>query len=122
VDRINRDNQHLALPTAAALVFVSTTGVAPDASKPGEMRELLNDIAHAISNVASIYASDPQSGKPVEINSAEMLGATFLRGAHLLITSGGKEYRGLTVQRHEMNAAILILKRARFAIRRAPRA
>lgn len=116
MDRIDRKKQHLALPSAAALVCFGTTGVIP-ASKPDEMRELLDDMAHALSNVASIYAADPQSGNPIEITSAELLGATFLCGAQVLITSGGKEYRGLTVQRNDVNAAIVILRRARFAIR-----
>lgn len=120
MDRIDRQKQHLALPDAAALVCFGTTGVIPDASNPDEMRELLDDMAHALSNVASIYAADPQSGNPIEITGAELLGATFLRGAQVLLTPGGKEYRGLTMQRHDMNAAIVILRRARFAIRRRP--
>ena len=89
----------------------------PDASKPEEMRELLNDMAHALSNVASIYAADAASGQPVEVPKADLLSAVFLRGAHLLITAQGKEYRGLTVQRGEMNAAIGILRRAGFTLR-----
>ena len=84
-----------------------------------ETRGVLNDVAHAISNVARIYAQDPESGSPVEIPAAELLDARFLRGAHLLMTKRGKEYRGLTVQRRDLNEAILILKRVGFAIKPA---
>jgi hypothetical protein len=115
--RYARQRQHVSLATAAALVCFSATGVMPDASKPEEMRELLNEVAHALSNLASIYAADAASGQPVEVPKAEVLGAVFLRGAHLLVTTHGKEYRGLTVERGEMNAAIGILRRAGFALR-----
>ncbi len=120
MDRINRERQHVSLPTAAALVCFEATGITPDASKPEALRELLNDMAHVISNLAAIYATDPLSGLPAEISSGELLGATFARGAHLLITADGKHYRGLTVLRLDINAAIVILKRAGFALRTKP--
>jgi len=119
VDRLNRELQHVALPTAAAIVHIKTAGVAPDGSKPAEMRDSLNDVAHAISNVVPIYATDPQTGKPVEIPSVELLDAKFLSGAHLLVTRHGKKYRGLTLQRSDLNAAIQILKRIGFGLRPA---
>jgi hypothetical protein len=117
VDWINRELQHISLPTAAALICFGATGITLDASRPEEMQRLLNNLAHAISNVAAIFALDAATGKPTEIPGAELLGATFLRGAHVLLTTGGKEYRGLTVQRRDMNSAIVILKRAGFGIR-----
>jgi hypothetical protein len=119
VDRFDRELRHLALPTAATIVHIETIGVPPDASKMAETRDVLNNVAHAISNVVAIYAQDPESGMPVEISAAELLDARFLRGAHLLVTKRGKEYRGLTVQRRDLNEAILILRRIGFAIKPA---
>jgi hypothetical protein len=108
------------LPSAAVLVHIVVAGSPPDASDPAELRDVLNDIAHAISNVMSIYATDPESGDPKELSTFDLLEATFQHGAHVLVTARGKEYHGLTVQRGELKEAIALLKRARFSIRKVP--
>jgi len=122
MDRTRRDLQHIALPTAASIVHIQVTGCPPDATKPAEMRETLNQVAHAISNVVPIYASDPTTGLPVELPPAELLSAVFTRGAHLLTTKLGREYDVLTVRRRDMDAAIVVLKRIHFSIKARPSA
>jgi hypothetical protein len=81
------------------------------------MRRILDDIAHALSNVMPIYAADPDSGVPKEIPAFDLFDATFRRGAHVLVTAHGTEIRGLTVRRGDLNEAITLLKRAGFVIR-----
>jgi hypothetical protein len=44
-----RDFQHLALPTAASLVYFGVTGFALDATNAERMAETLNDVGHALS-------------------------------------------------------------------------
>ena len=77
---------------------------------PAQMRDVLNDVARAISSVAPIYALNSETGMPVEIAGEELSDARFLHGARLLITKDGKEYRGLTVRRRDMDSAIVILR------------
>jgi hypothetical protein len=117
MDRARRELQHIALPTAASIVHIQVSGYPPDVTKAAEMREVLNEVAHAISNVVPIYASDPTTGLPIELPPAELLNAVFTRGAHLLTTKSGKEYRVLTVQRRDMDAAIVVLKRIHFSVK-----
>jgi hypothetical protein len=122
MDRARRDLQHIALPTAASIVHIQVIGYPPDATKPAEMREILNVVAHAISNVVPIYASDPTTGFPVEVPPAQLLNAIFTRGAHFLTTKSGKEYNVLTVRRRDMDAAIVVLKRIHFSVNSHPSA
>jgi len=86
----------------------------PDATKPAEMRDTLNDIAHAMSVVVAIYARDSTSGLPVEIPVADLVTGKFIRGAHRLVSETGVEYVGLTVRRRDIATAIKLLKRMRF--------
>jgi hypothetical protein len=79
VDRAERDLQHVALPTAASLVYIQVIGTPPDATKPVEMRDTLNDVAHAMSVVIPIYARTVGSGLPMEIPLADLVTARFIR-------------------------------------------
>ena len=119
MDRAHATLQHLSLPTAAAMVHIGVAGVPPDASKPARMSEVLNLAALALSNVASIYAQDSAAGKPQEIPAEELVGATILSSAHVLLTRTGRQYRNLTVQRRDLDAAIAVLRRTGFAARLA---
>ena len=98
-------------------MHVELTGSPPNPVRPVAMRRVLDDIAHALSSVMPIYAADPDSGVPKEIPAFDLFDATFRRGAHVLVTAHGKEIRGLTVRRGDLNEAITLLKRAGFAIR-----
>ena len=110
--------QHLALPTAFAVIYARITGAAPDARNPIEMQLILNDVAHAISNLVPIYAPAPESSVPKELPAADLIDGNFTRGAHVLKTRSGKELRGLTVRRRDMLSAIAILRAAQVKFRR----
>jgi hypothetical protein len=73
-----------------------------------------------MSNVVPIYAHDRTTGLPVELPFAELLNAIFTRGAHRVTTTSGKEYEALTVQRRDMDAAIVVLKRIHLSVRPHP--
>jgi hypothetical protein len=106
-----RDLQHLALPTAAALVYFGLTGMTLDATNVQRTQNTLNDIAQAISVLVPVYATF--NGKPVKIHPNVLKSARFIAGAHRLVTQDGTEFSGLTVQRRDITAAVVTLKAAR---------
>ncbi len=107
-----RDLQHLGLPTACAVIYSKVTGVTPDPREPQGMREILNDVAHALSNLVPIFAPDRSSGLPILLPALELIEGKFSRGAHAFCTKKGTELRNLTIQRRDMLSAIVILKAA----------
>lgn len=112
MDRRDRSTEHIGLPTAAALVYFGVT--AKQIAGSLEARGILCDVAHALSMLAPIYVSPPPPEMPSEIPPAALIGALFDRGAHLLVAPDGTEYRNLTIQRKDMEAAILVLKQCGF--------
>ena len=67
----------------------------------------------SIANVAPIYTADRPSGNPRQLAPIELIHCRFERGATVLKTSFGIEYRELSIRRDDMRAAIAILKGAR---------
>ena len=116
------DSEHLPLATAAAVVYHQVIGETPQAAGTGDLDEVLNRVAHALSNVAPIYAADPSSGKLLPLAPLDLIEASFLRGATLLIGRGGTQYRELSIQREDMRSAIAILKAAKISFPRGPQA
>jgi hypothetical protein len=116
VDRAaHRDLQHIGLPTACAEVYAALTGRAPDAGKPVEMQQILNEVAVALAYVIRIYSSDG-IGVPRAIGGFGEPG-TFVRGAHAFQRRSGGEIVGLTVQRRDMMRAIDVLRSAKVRFR-----
>jgi hypothetical protein len=115
VDRTShRKLQHLYLQVAATNVHIGTVGSAPDPRDIAKMIQTLDNVAHAMAMIIPIFSADSDNGKPVEIPAPELLSGRFSRGARYLTTSKGKIYRGLSVQRGDMEAAIAILNRTRW--------
>ncbi|HVJ09968.1 MAG TPA: hypothetical protein VNC62_00205, partial [Burkholderiales bacterium] len=59
-----------------------------------------------------IYGVTAESGTPIPISGIHMLHAAFERGATVLRTRKGVEYRQLSMRRGDMRSAIAILTRA----------
>jgi hypothetical protein len=104
--------QYLRLPTAAALVHHHVAGRVPDARDSARLSALLDDVAHAISNIVPIYVSDPEGGSPRELAPVELITGKFARGAHVFVTRRGDEIEGLVIQRRDMLNAIGVLRGA----------
>ena len=104
--------EHLALATAAVIVYqqVMETPLAYDSV--AAMNEILHGVAHALSNVAPIYALDGDSAMPKQLEPIDLLRGEFQRGATILRTPNGTEYRSLSIRRDDMRAAIAILRGA----------
>ena len=109
--RTSRDRQYLPLPTAAAELHFRLFGVPPNALRPPIMRAALEQLARSIVPFARICTMG-ESSFPLEIPAAELAGGMFTAGAHAFVAKTGKEYRGLVVQRGEMEAAVPLIGRA----------
>jgi hypothetical protein len=112
--RRDRAIQHLALPTAAALAYFEITGKQLDAALESQMRDVLCDVAHALSLLAPIHVMEGSPPMPRELLYGALIGAAFQRGAHLLSLRDGTELRNLTIQRRDLEGAIKVLKEADF--------
>ncbi len=104
--------EHVALPTAAIVVYHRITGALVEFSDAAEMNEVLQRVSHVLSNVVPIYSLDEDSATPRQLSPGDLLNRAFQRGATMLRKSDGTECHGLTVRRDDMRSAIAILSRA----------
>ena len=107
---MDRPDQHVSLPTAAALVYFALTGRQPDVSP--RTNGIVCDVAHALSMLSSIYTSP--TPMPQELPPAQLIGAIFEQGARVLVCADGTEHRNLTILRKDMEAAIVLLRQCGF--------
>jgi hypothetical protein len=112
VDRIQKGRELVAFAVATAFVYKALMGRAIDPMEIPAANALLHDVAHALSNVATIYgtSTDEQWAKPLP--PLHLIEGRFERGATVLRTSSGIEYRQLAIRRDDMQLAVALLKRA----------
>jgi hypothetical protein len=79
----------------------------------GEKRRILNDVAHAVSNIVPVYATDPDTGTPTLLSPVDLIYGTFLDGGHTFKTRR-RELHDLTIRRRDMMSAIAFLKCGRI--------
>jgi hypothetical protein len=120
VDSYSPDLHYVSLPTAVAQVLYRLTGQQVDGQRSEQTLALLNDVAHAISNVVSIYAPDSVTSFRA-LDPIDLLEGRFDRGAMLFRTKDGREFKGLTVQRADMTIAMTVLKAAKADFSRGTR-
>jgi hypothetical protein len=117
MDRRLQDRELVGLSTACAFVYREIMGTAIELMTVPQLNHVLHDVAHALSNVASVYGaiSDTETAKPIP--ALALLHGRFERGATVLRTPEGIQYRQLSIQRGDMRAGVAILKHvgARFA-------
>lgn len=113
MDQGKGSGDHIALSTAAAVVYHQVMGTTAEIAYADDIVEILDRVAGAIANVAPIYTADRPSGSPRQLAPIELIHCRFANGATLLRTSFGIEYRDLSIRRDDMRAAIAILKGAR---------
>src|SRR5262245_64987485 len=77
-----------------------------------ELNKILHEVAHAISNITVIYGKTAEMEVPRPVPVLDLMHSTFQRGATLLRTYNGTEYRGLCIRRGDMRLAVAILKRS----------
>jgi hypothetical protein len=106
--------EHLSLPVAAAQTFYQVSGSATVIKNAAHLDRILNDVAHAITNVVPIHVPDGQATR--QVSAIELLESSFMRGATVLKLKDGTELKKLTIRRRDMRAAValLIAVHARF--------
>jgi hypothetical protein len=118
VDRVDRaaqhDIEHLPIAVAAAQTYFQVVGETPKQKSIAHLDRILNNVAHAITNIAPVYIPDGPSQRQIE--PIELLESSFRRGATVLTLKDGTELRGITVRRIDVREAVTVLKavKARF--------
>ena len=100
------------------MIYAKITGYTPDPRDPSSMQAILNDVAHAVSNIVPVYAADDGATLPVAISHYDLIQGKFIQGAHMFRTRDGGEIAKLTVQRRDMYTVITVLKSARITFGR----
>lgn len=108
----SRELEHVGLATACAEIYGQVAGAIPDPRASPDMQAILNQVAHVVANLATIYVSDAGAESQRALAPPDLIGGTFVRGAQAFRTRQGNELTGLTLQRREMAYAISILKSA----------
>lgn len=103
--------EFLALATAAAVTYHQVMDKPLLVDGVAELNAALQDIAAALSNVAPIYWTDPDSGSCKQLEQVDLLFGVFLRGATLFKTPRA-EFRNLSIRRGDMRSAIAIFRGA----------
>jgi hypothetical protein len=115
-DQVDRNQQReselVALSTAALVTYHQVMGSTFEPLDVPHANAMLREVARAISNVPPIYAAASATQQAKVLPDSELLSGEFLRGATLLRTSRGVEYRQLSIRRVDMRSAIAILRRA----------
>lgn len=102
--------QHLALSVAA---HVARTQLVPDPLDVRDARhrsEMLDAVANALARVAPLYAQNPQAGAPRQLTEDELQGASFRRGATILVLGDGRSLSAVSIRRADLRQGIAILK------------
>ena len=74
--------------------------------------EVLNKAAQALISVAPVWVTDRATGERLRLSDAELIDARVTRGATVLLLADGRKLKDLSLLRHDLGAAIKILKAA----------
>lgn len=102
----------VALTVAAAHVYREIMGKAIEPMTVAEANAILHDVARAISKVAPIYGAIHEREAQRPLSTSDLIHGAFQRGATVLRTPEGIEYRRLAVRRDDMRLAVVVLTRA----------
>jgi hypothetical protein len=74
--------------------------------------EVLNKAAQALISAAPVWVTDPDTGECRCLSDAELMDARVTRGATVLILADGRTFKNPSLRRHDLRAALKILKAA----------
>ena len=106
-----RPDEFIALPSAAILVYHEVMGTRLSFQEVCEMSEVLQRVAHAISNVSPIYGQAGDAATLEPLSQVDLLFGVFQRGATLFRTPYA-EFTNLAIRRADIYSAIAILRGA----------
>ena len=110
------DLEHLPVSVAAAQTYYQVVGDIPKQKSIAHLDQVLNSVAHAMSNIAPLFVPDGTTKR--QITPMELLQSNFTRGATVLTMMNGKELSGITVRRGDAREAVTVLRavKARFDV------
>ena len=111
-----RDQEHVALGMAVAIVIYKLTGSQVNGARSTAALRLFNDVAHAMAHAVPIYTTGA-NGLPRILRQPEVTQGCFEHGALLFRAVDGAEYPSLTVQRRDITRAIDALKAANLRLK-----
>jgi hypothetical protein len=112
VDRRDRNRELVALSAATVFVYRQVTGEPLDPADVDDMNHVMQEVAHAISYVADIYAATSEDERQKPLPHDALRGGSFERGATILRSAHGVAYRKLGIRRDDMRLAAEVLRRA----------
>jgi hypothetical protein len=111
------ERELIPFSNAVPPVYTQVTGASLSSLGGPLIDRLLNEVAQAIADLVTIYGA-PNDQVPVRpLSIAEVQHGAFQRGATVVRTSNGIEYRRLYIRRRDVRAAAAVLKKSgvRFA-------
>jgi hypothetical protein len=100
-------------------VFFAVMGQHVDGRRSAQTLAMLDDVAHALSNIVPIYA--PESATHFKaLAPLDLLDGKFEGGGMIFRTKNGTQVTRLTVQRKDMKLAISVLRAAKARFGRRP--
>ena len=117
MDFKQEDSELVPFSNAASYLYTQITGAFLSPLASAVVDALLHDVAHAIVNIATIYGARTDTEPVKPLPTLELRHGAFQRGATVLRTSKGIEYRRLYIRRGDVRSAVTYLKYAgaRFA-------
>jgi hypothetical protein len=111
------DRELIPFPNAVPRVYEEITGTSLPAFGGLLVEALLNEVAQAMADLVTIYGATNLQEPLLPLPWADVKLGVFLRGAAVIRTSDGIEYRRLYIRRCDVGAAATVLKRSgvRFA-------
>jgi len=114
VDTEKQDGEVIALSAATRIVYEQIMGTDMPPTGAPEATAIMNDVALALYNVAPIYGARGEAERLKLLPALKLMHGAFQRGATILRTPKGIEYRKLFIRRDDLWLAIARLKGVKF--------
>jgi hypothetical protein len=105
-----RVDPHIGLTAASGIAYDQIAEHPRAFYDATHLTDVLNAVARALSQVAPIYVTDPETRDRRRLRDADLFGARFCRGASVLVLADGRSFTGLTILRSDLRPAISILR------------
>jgi hypothetical protein len=106
------ENGLIPLSNAVSWVYAEITGTRLPPSTGPVVEGLVQEVAQAIANVATIYGASNNRDPIKALSPLKVRHGTFQRGAAVVQTTNGIEYRRLYIRRRDVRLAVWALKHA----------
>ena len=106
------ENALIPLSNAVSWVYAEIAGTRLPPSAGPVVEGLVQEVAQAIANVATIYGTSNNRDPIKALPPLKVRRGTFQRGAAVVQTTNGIEYRRLYIRRRDVRLAVWALKHA----------